>query len=112
MWWRIVAVAVGLAALLSGCPGEPPAPILENCDNRVDDNGNGKVDCADPQCFATRTCGGGELCDNGIDDNSNNLTDCEDSLCSGLSCGPGCVCVGARPVRLDAGSGGGSGAPS
>jgi hypothetical protein len=53
--------AVGLAcAVIFGC-GVPDASIdmmeaPENCSNRRDDNGDGKTDCADPQCFNKSVC--------------------------------------------------------
>jgi hypothetical protein len=31
-------------------------PTAEICDNKVDDNGDGKIDCADPQCVGSPLC--------------------------------------------------------
>ena len=31
-------------------------PTAEICDNKIDDNGDGKVDCADPTCTSTLVC--------------------------------------------------------
>ncbi|MBU1238100.1 hypothetical protein KKF84_15300 [Myxococcota bacterium] len=52
----------------------------ELCLNGVDDNGNGLVDCADPQCAITYGCY--EICDNGVDDNKDNKIDCDDPQCA------------------------------
>ena len=30
--------------------------IQEDCDNQIDDNANGLIDCADPQCFHASKC--------------------------------------------------------
>ena len=62
-----------------GCaPGQP-----EICDDGVDDNCNGLVDCADPGCFGSRPCvtAGVEICNNGIDDDADGLVDCADPDC-------------------------------
>jgi hypothetical protein len=97
------SLAVGLlAALAAGCGTTRPPGELgpETCDNKKDDNGDGKVDCADPKCFSDRRCSGSlEDCANGIDDNQNGKTDCEDALCSGQPCGDGCVCTSAGMAK-------------
>ena len=41
----------------------------ENCNNGIDDNGNGLIDCQDPECFAKLTCD----------------SDCQTLTCSALS---------------------------
>lgn len=41
-------------------------PTVEICNNGVDDNGNGLIDCADPQCTGSQYCGG-PVCTSGID---------------------------------------------
>ncbi|MFA5624886.1 MAG: trypsin-like serine protease [Bradymonadales bacterium] len=59
------------------------APVLkENCSNKVDDNGDGLIDCDDPQCAGSVYCKT-EICDNEIDDNANGLIDCDDPQCAG-----------------------------
>ena len=52
----------------------------EICDNGRDDNGDGLVDCADPQCASFLGCQP-EICDNGRDDNGDGLVDCADPQC-------------------------------
>ena len=68
-------------------PGQP-----ENCTNGIDDDCNGRTDCADPACFGDRACIviGREVCNNGIDDNDNGLIDCADPDClNSPACRPG-----------------------
>ena len=60
----------------------------EVCNNKIDDTGNGKVDCADPTCADDPACAtepekpAVEICNNKIDDTGNGLTDCEDPYCA------------------------------
>jgi len=75
-----------------------PSPIpgpFEICDNGLDDNGNGSVDCADIACVSFPACiivppptstppaPVPEICNNGNDDDLNGQIDCADSACSG-----------------------------
>jgi hypothetical protein len=57
-----------------------PTGNREICGNKIDDDCNGLVDCADPACFGDPSCStpGQEICNNGIDDNGNGLVDCAD----------------------------------
>jgi len=72
----------------------------EICNNNVDDNCNGDLDCADAGC-AGKSCGDGnkvcvsgsciippEICTNGKDDDGDGLVDCADSDCNGQVGGP------------------------
>jgi hypothetical protein len=64
----------------------------ESCDNRIDDDGDGYADCADPDCLATcKGCNNGKdpipelgiaACTDGIDDDCDGAIDCADSDCS------------------------------
>ncbi len=90
------AVALTTVLALTGCtPAEqdvgPSTRPDELCSNGVDDNGDGKVDCADPTCFLKPACApGAEDCTNGIDDNGDQLVDCLDTLCAqAAACLPG-----------------------
>ena len=72
-------MAAAASAAAGGCaPGQP-----EICNDGVDDNCNGLVDCADPGCFGNRACvtPGVEICNNGIDDDDDGLVDCADPDC-------------------------------
>lgn len=51
--WR--AFAIAFAALVAATCS-PPAGQPERCSNGVDDNGDGRVDCADPQCVNEQVC--------------------------------------------------------
>jgi hypothetical protein len=61
-------------------PGRP-----EDCTNGIDDDCNGRADCADPACFGNRACAvpGQEICNNGLDDDGDGLIDCADPDCLG-----------------------------
>jgi thiol-disulfide isomerase/thioredoxin len=68
----------------------------EDCNDKIDNDGNGKADCDDPGCATDPGCLGDpskgeelgfEDCDNKIDDDKDRKVDCEDSDCSkDLSC--------------------------
>ena len=61
-----------------------PPPFETNCTNGIDDDGDGLVDCDDPDCAASNECTV-EICDNGIDDDGDGWIDCSDSECYNLS---------------------------
>lgn len=63
----------------------------EVCTNKLDDDCNGLVDCADPACKGQPgcVCGPLELCGNDADDDCNGFTDCADTACRNQ---PGCNC--------------------
>jgi hypothetical protein len=50
------------------------------CDDTIDYNGNGDIDCPDPYCYRP-SCS--EICNDGIDNDSDGKTDCADSECVG-----------------------------
>ncbi len=100
--WREVpslagVAAVGLALCGSGCGsnvnvmgGDGPDEV---CDNQIDDDGDGKIDCSDPDCSTFVTCGAAyaapvEICDNQVDDDYDGKIDCDDEDCTGF---PGCA---------------------
>ncbi len=51
----------------SGCKTEVTVPD-EICDNKLDDDGNGKTDCEDPACASDDICKAEAVCGNGIVD--------------------------------------------
>lgn len=64
----------------------------EVCDDLLDNDGNGLLDCADPTCANTLECP--EICDNGMDDDGDMLVDCADMFCDGMMCNmTGSMCV-------------------
>ena len=52
------------------------------CSDGLDNDCDGLIDTADPDCAIPP-----EVCDNGSDDNGNGLTDCEDPQCDGVTFG-------------------------
>ncbi len=98
----------------------------EICANGTDDDGDGLVDCLDPDCDG-QTCaiaGGGsgtcqsnncvaclpvtEVCSNGIDDDCDGLVDCADLDCNGQRCSavdPNLVCNAGSCASIASGLG-------
>jgi len=75
----------------SGKLVSPPPPTPEICNNHIDDDANGKTDCADPACSAYPACLPPpqiEICNNGTDDNGNGKIDCADPACASA---PNCI---------------------
>jgi glucose/arabinose dehydrogenase len=72
--------------VLVTCPGAVEA----DCANALDDDGDGLVDCADPDCVAGPVCVvPPEQCTNGVDDDGDGLTDCADPDCgTAPTCAP------------------------
>ena len=63
----------------------------EICDDGVDNDLDGLVDCADPDCIGFPNCFEGDTvtCTDGIDNDNDGATDCADSDCIGIGlCGP------------------------
>ena len=69
--------------IISKAP-EVESQYREICDNKLDDTGNGLVDCDDPTCAKDPACQkpAVEICDNGKDDTGNGLVDCADPTCA------------------------------
>lgn len=66
----------------AGADGGVDAGTPERCDNRMDDDGDALVDCADPDCTTGTACDDGDLCSVG-------------ETCGGGACGGGTfTCVG------------------
>ncbi|MFP6737771.1 MAG: thrombospondin type 3 repeat-containing protein, partial [Planctomycetota bacterium] len=60
--------------------GQVVQPAVEDCENGVDDDLDGLVDCEDSDCARHNACQP-EICGNGEDDDGDGLTDCDDSDC-------------------------------
>ncbi len=58
-----------------------------SCDDGLDIDGDGRADCADPDCGVSPICEpGGELsCGDGLDNDGDGLADCLDPSCDGLA---------------------------
>lgn len=78
-------VSDGLEVAGGSDPLDPRSRPPEVCDNGADDDADGRVDCADGDCFGTPGCD--EVCGNGADDDFDGLADCADADCFGT---PGC----------------------
>ncbi|MFH2010840.1 MAG: hypothetical protein ABI333_29835 [bacterium] len=72
----------------------------EDCTNTTDDDFDGLVDCADPDCNAE--CPGGEICDNTTDDDADGLVDCDDGECVAHTSCTGVACTPTSALTLDA----------
>ncbi len=53
----------------------------EICGDGYDNDGDGLIDCKDPDCSGNSLCGS-EVCDDGVDNDVDGLTDCQDPNCS------------------------------
>ena len=53
------------------------------CTGGADDDGDGLVDCDDPDCNFAPECAPTEDCTNGVDDDGDSLVDCDDPNCGG-----------------------------
>jgi subtilisin-like proprotein convertase family protein len=72
--------------------------VPEVCDDEVDNNGDGLVDCADPQCSQELACVP-EVCDDEMDNNGDGLVDCADPQCAGqLVCAASCPAGTSKAV--------------
>jgi hypothetical protein len=79
----ILVVLLGLGLVASCSPSQPPPARKEVCGNALDDDGDAKTDCLDPDCFGDAYCQQVvEDCANGIDDDRNGLEDCKDPACA------------------------------
>ena len=60
-----------------------PEGVTEQCTNGIDDDENGKIDCADENCAGVFVCLDNlEHCYNGFDDDGNGQIDCNDDKCA------------------------------
>jgi len=71
----------------------------------VDDDHDGFVDCADPDCYGDPACAKtdygvvfAEVCDNGTDDDHDGLVDCDDRDCAA---DPACANAGAYGAPME-----------
>jgi len=77
------ALWVTCTLLVPACAGGTKDNPAEVCANGVDDDGDGKADCADPDCAGEAACMHAvENCTNGTDDDGDGQVDCADSDCA------------------------------
>ena len=65
-----------------------PPVTNEICNNNIDDDSDGSIDCNDPDCGNAVNCQiqpQAENCSNGIDDDGDGLVDCDDNDCVNIS---------------------------
>jgi hypothetical protein len=83
--WSLLAVA-----LLAAC-GKPPEGLnTGECQDLLDNDVDGLVDCFDPDCVNAGQCGDQveTACDDDLDNDVDGFVDCNDSDCAGASaCG-------------------------
>ena len=83
--------------------------VQELCADRLDNNCNQAIDCADSACdLQTCASGGGatcatgacreSACDDNVDNDGDGATDCADSDCANRACGVGGTCMGTTCV--------------
>ena len=64
------------------CETRPCPVLVERCDDGVDNDLDGLLDCLDETCDADLHCHPPpENCENGVDDDFDRLTDCQDPSC-------------------------------
>ena len=77
--------AVGNLSINDGFNCLTASPPFETyCNNGIDDDGDGVIDCNDGDCYESNYCTY-EICDNGIDDDNDGWTDCSDTECFDLN---------------------------
>lgn len=67
--------------------GRVTVVVLENCDNKIDDNDDGIIDCNDENCKSQDICKIKiipENCSNNVDDDNDGKKDCEDTDCAAV----------------------------
>jgi hypothetical protein len=81
-----VGQAEGLVLVNGTFTCRPIDEAQEDCDNGVDDDGDGLIDCDDPDCVNAPNCR--EICNDGIDNDGDGLIDGEDPNCGNMfACG-------------------------
>jgi hypothetical protein len=82
----------GLGLRASGIVGGVVDP--EDCTDGIDNDGDGRIDCGDPDCDLHPACQAEADCANGVDDDGDGWTDCDDPDCAGdASCQPETDCA-------------------
>ena len=82
------------ALLLCGCSlantvdeRRMESALVEVCDDRKDNDGDGLEDCLDPNCKEEAHCAeSGDLCCDNIDNDVNGVVDCAEPGCAEVSC--------------------------
>lgn len=100
---------------------------VESCNDGIDNDQDGKTDCADSDCVKQRckptpqtytcdallqcSCDGAvtpapeDTCDDRADDDCDGNIDCADSDCEAKTCGVGCLCAGGKQKETECANG-------
>jgi len=62
------------------CKSDDGNPQVEICDDGIDNDGDGFIDCEDLDCESNQNCLV-EICNDGIDNDGDGFIDCEDLDC-------------------------------
>jgi len=75
--------AIAIALWTPSCSEDKPEGGTENCADRMDNDGDGKVDCVDEDCKDNPICQNNpEFCSDGLDNDGDGDVDCVDSDCA------------------------------
>ena len=78
--WILTAAVLALAGCADG-GDSPGVDVDEICDDGLDNNGNGAIDCLDLACLGDAGCVA-EICDDGLDNDGDSDADCDDADCA------------------------------
>jgi hypothetical protein len=80
---------------------------VEHCNDGLDNDGDGDIDCTDSGCSSNVLCGGSsnpEDCNNQGDEDGNGFADCADASCDGLAGPNGQTCENPFEFTCDDGA--------
>ncbi|MBJ93440.1 MAG: hypothetical protein CMP23_03095 [Rickettsiales bacterium] len=88
--------AISNFSLSLDCPAGPTSEF--DCEDNIDNDGDGLVDCNDDECIGAPNCSGvPEICNDGVDNDGDADTDCDDiedcNLFPGCDYGDGDCCA-------------------
>ena len=82
-----IPAAAGLATACYGVPMDPE-PAEQVCNDAVDNDDDGAIDCDDSDCAPLELCLATDACDDGVDNDSDTFIDCDDPDCAGVGVCP------------------------
>jgi hypothetical protein len=75
--------SIAIAVWTPSCSDDKPKGGTENCADRMDNDGDGKVDCVDEDCKDNEICQNNpEFCSDGLDNDGDGDVDCVDADCA------------------------------
>jgi subtilisin-like proprotein convertase family protein len=94
---QLTSFAVAVCQCLASSGNCEFGPIA--CENRIDDDGDGLVDCQETACASSPSCPATEhACGDGIDNDGDTSVDCADSSCAWACSALGSACTGANRI--------------